>query len=90
MCFWLSSKLPRFESDNLPENSSLGESKPWELRLKLLDFGQFPASFRLEKHISTVNLDTFDYKLLNVVEPLTRSWKMTEFMQMSQNYRVLR
>ena len=60
VCFWLSSKLPRFESDNLPEISSLGELKPWELRLKLLDFERFPASFRLEKHISTVNLDTFD------------------------------
>jgi len=60
VCFWSSSKLPRFKSANLPEINSLSESKPWELRLKLQDFGRFPASFRLEKPISTVNLDTFD------------------------------
>jgi hypothetical protein len=60
MCFSSSSKLPRFESDNLQEINSLSESKPWELRLKPLDFGQFAASFRLEKHINTINLDTFD------------------------------
>jgi hypothetical protein len=60
MFCWLSSKLPRFGSDNLPEISSLSESKPWELRFNRLDFGQFPASFRLEKHINTLNLDTFD------------------------------
>ena len=49
LLFALSSKLPRFGSDDLAQIGLSSETEPWELRSKRLDFGQISGSFRLKK-----------------------------------------
>ena len=53
-------KAPTFWICQFTRNDKFERVETWEFRFNRLDFGQFPASFRLEKHINTLNLDTFD------------------------------